>query len=739
MPDDQRPEGLGALLRAWRERALLTQEQLAQRAGVDARTIRRLERDVVQRPRNASILQLATALGLNEQERAIFTAAAQGTPAPLTAPRQLPAEPRYFTGRDLELAVLDASTTQICVLTGAGGIGKTWLALHWAHQRLDRFPDGQLFADLRGFSPDSRPLAATSVLRGFLGALGVPSEQLPADVHAQAALYRSLVAGRRMLVVLDNAADTDQVVPLLPGSASCGVLVTSRSRLSGLLIAYGARPLALRMISDAEARELLVIRLGAERLAEDPEAVAELLTRCGGLPLALSIVAGRPGLSLTALVAELRETGLSGFAEGDRATSLPAVLSWSYDRLTEAQAHALALLSLAPGTDLAPYGAANLLGSTTAETTTLLRELEHASLVERDEQGRYRMHDLIRQHAAERAKAELRADERDAALMRLADFYVRTAHEADWLLDPHMPRPLAPPASKSRPYPLADEEAAMEWLDAEYANLLDSQQDAAERGWHEHVWHLAFALGTFQARRGLLHDRLDAWLTGLEAAAHLPLDAGVAAHRYLGRAYGDLGLLEEATEQLHRGVTLAEQAGDLRQQAQTLGRLAHTWERRGDHGKAMHYAGRALDLFRRLDLPVWEAAALNAVGWHAAHLGDHGEARRHCAAALELYQRHHDPAGEAATLDSLGWIDHHTGRHHDAISHYQRALELRRQLGDHYEAAESLDGLGYPHAALGQHAEARAAWCEAEALYRSQHRIAQADRLRRELQLLTEC
>jgi DNA-binding SARP family transcriptional activator len=252
-------------------------------------------------------------------------------------PRQLPAPPRGFTGRTRELTALNAAADtdndamMISVIAGALGVGKTWLALHWAHRNIERFPDGQLFVDLRGFSPDNRPMLPKVAMRGFFDAFGVDPDQLPVDPHAQAARYRSLVANKRMLIVLDNASDTTQVAALLPGTPTCMVLVTSRRHLSGLIAEHGAGHLSLDALSDAEARALLVTRLGAERVAAEPAAINDLVACCGRIPLALSIIAGRahthPHLPLATLTAELRDAGLDTFEEEDRATILPTVLS----------------------------------------------------------------------------------------------------------------------------------------------------------------------------------------------------------------------------------------------------------------------------------------------------------------------------------------------------------------------------------------------------------------------------
>ncbi|MBB5953872.1 DNA-binding SARP family transcriptional activator/tetratricopeptide (TPR) repeat protein [Saccharothrix tamanrassetensis] len=669
---------------------------------------------------------------------------------PVAVPRQLPAAPQHFTGRDRELAALttaldDAAagrTVVISAIAGTGGIGKTWLALHWAHRHADRFPDGQLFVDLRGFSPDSAPMDPAVVVRGFLHALGVEPARLPVDAHAQTALFRSLVADKRVLIVADNAADAGQVGPLLPGGASCTVLVTSRSRLAGLTAGHGAHHVPLDVLSDDEARALLSARLGAGRVRAEPAAVAELIRLCGGFPLALGIVAARAHTRLdqpmATLAEELRDLGLGALDDDDPTASLPAVLSWSYRALPPDQATAFALLGMATGPDIDLPAVAGLTGLSPRETMTVLRGLEQASLLTRDNRGRYHMHDLIRSYATTTARRELTEQAREAGLRRLLDFYTHTAYAAARLLHPDRPPiRLDPPVPGVRPHPLPDVPAAMAWFDAEYPNLLAAQHTATTHHWHHAVWQLAWTLGTFYQRRGHLYDQLAGWRTGLAAAAHLPDPATrVVAHRHLGLAYTNLRRHEEAIGHLREAIALAEHHQDLLQQAETHRVLAGAFELSGDDRKALDHSIRALDLFRALARPVGEADALNDVGWYAARMGEYETAREHCEAALALYHRHQDPAGEAASLDSLGYIAHHTGHHAEAIRHYQQALALYRRHDNTYFAADALADLGHPHAALGRPEEARAVWREALELYRAQGRDADVERVQRQLDAL---
>ncbi|RKT55835.1 AfsR/SARP family transcriptional regulator [Saccharothrix australiensis] len=664
-------------------------------------------------------------------------------------PRQLPAAPPWFTGRADELAALtaalgtaptgDAGTVPITAIGGAGGIGKTALALHWAHRNAHRFPDGHLFVDLHGFSPTHRPVPPDDALRGFLAALGVAPDRVPDDPAAKAALYRSLVAGKRVLVVLDNAAGVDQVEPLLPGSPTCAVLVTGRHRLAALIDRYAARHLRLDVLTRAEAHALLAARVGAARVAAEPDAAAELVDRCGRHPLALSITARhastRPGAPLAEPAAELRLLGLHLLDHDDPTASLPTVLSWSLRRLTPEQRRVFALLGIAPGPDTGLPAAIALTGLPPARAHRALTTLEDASLIDRHAGGRHTMHDLIRDYATTLAD-DLDPAARVAALRRAVDFYLHTAHAAQQLLDPHTePLALDPPAPGVHPQRLPDAPAALAWLDSEYPHLSAAQHTAFTHRWHRQVWQLARTLSTFHARRGHRPDEQALWEAALDAATHLPDPATrIHAHRSLGRAHIRRGRPAEAIGHLDRSLALARAHDARADQALTHRVLAEARSRGGDNRRALHHARRALDICRALGDPVGQAAAHADAGWVAALLGDHGTAREHCRSALALNRDHRDdPEVEAHVLDTLGYVDHHTGRHAQAVDHYRQALTLYRPLGSTYYAADTLDRLGHPHLALGRRHEARAVWRQALELYRRQGREADADRVLRQL------
>jgi DNA-binding SARP family transcriptional activator/Tfp pilus assembly protein PilF len=672
--------------------------------------------------------------------------------APAVLPRQLPAAPSGFIGRTDELAQLDKAlsaqtapggTMVISAIGGAGGIGKTWLALHWAHQHVDRFPDGQLHVDLRGYDPTGDPTPPATALRGLLSALGVDPTEQPAEWDAQVGLYRSLVVDRRILLMLDNARDTTQVIPLLPGSPTCTVLVTSRHRLAGLATAHDARVLGLDVLSPDEAHTLLTGQLGEQRVSAEPDAVAELLTWCAGLPLALRIVAARATaeahLPLAAVAEELHDhtSRLDALDTGDLATNLRVTLSWSHHALSADAATVFELLGLAQGPDISLTAVASLTALTIERARLVLRELVNGSLLQQHEWGRYRMHDLVRLYAAEQARLGPAGTE---ALRRLVSFYLHTAYAGEQLLHPQMtPIPIEPPLPGCQPHPLADEAAALAWFTAEHVNLLASHRLAAEQGWHALVWPLTYALNTFHWRQACLPEGLAVARAGLAAAEHLadPTALGLA-HQHLGLACARIGLRDEAIDELWQAITFAERSGDLGLQARAHHVLAGAWEEHGDAERALEHAMHALRLFEKLDMPVREARARNAIGWYLALLGRYDQARVHCEAALAVFEQH-SQQGEAATLDSLGYIAQKTGQYTRALNRYRRALELRRELGNSYDQATTLEHLGETHHALGQHNQTGPAWRQALTLYEAQHRTTEADRVRRRLADLGGC
>ncbi len=404
------------------------------------------------------ILDADPALTLTGRAAPAASAAAPTWPPP----RQLPAAMADFTGRGAELAaltqVLDQTgvgglgTVVISAIGGTAGVGKTALALHFAHQVAGRFGDGQLHVNLRGYDPTGSPATSAAAIRGFLEGLGVPPERIPASPEAQAGLYRSLLSGKRMLIVLDNARDEQQVRPLLPASPASLVLVTSRNQLSGLAAADGARLISLDVLTHAEAVQLLTARLGAHRAVAEPAAVDRIASLCAGLPLALAVAAARaaarPGFPLSALAAELADSAvrLDALDAGDPVSSVRAVLSWSYQQLGDEPARMFRLLGIHPGPDITAPAAASLGGRGQPQARRLLRDLARAHLITEHVPGRYAFHDLLRAYAAEQAHSTDSESSRRQATGRVLDHYLHTAARGAFLLDPAMePVALDPP------------------------------------------------------------------------------------------------------------------------------------------------------------------------------------------------------------------------------------------------------------------------------------------------------
>ncbi|MGW6236136.1 AfsR/SARP family transcriptional regulator [Streptomyces sp. NPDC055094] len=666
-------------------------------------------------------------------------------------PRQLPATPAWFTGRQRELAELDKALGQagqpggavaVCAVSGSGGVGKTSLAVHWAHRNTDRFPDGQLYVDLRGFDPSGEPLAPAAVVRVFLDALGVGSGSIPVDQEALSGLYRSLVAERRMLIVLDNAADAAQVAAVLPGSAGCAVLVTSRRRLTGLAVTHGAYLLPLDVLTASESRDLLGRHLGEDRLAADPEAVTAVLEHCAGLPLAISVVgaraAARAGFPLAVFAEELQDQSarLDALDAGDLSANVRAVCLVSYRALTDGAAEVFRLLGAAPGPEIGPAAAGSLLGRSPAATRAALRELETVHLVQQSAPYRYRMHDLIRLYAAERAAVDQSEESRERALRRVLDFYLHTAYAGAKVLTPlqHHHLELEPPLDGVSPQTPADQTAVMSWFRAEHACLLAAQGFAGRQRWDILVWQLARVLDGFLWRQGRLHDHVALWRTGLAAAERLGEGTARAwAHRRLAHACARSGNHDDALHHADSALVAAEEAGDLSEQARIHDVTAWSWAQRGDDRQALTHVRHSLRLHRMGHDPLAQANALNAVGWYEARIGDYRGAMAHCEEALEIHRRHGFRDGEACTLDSLGFIAHAAARHDEALAYYRRARALFHDLGNLYEEANTLANLGDVHLALAQPDEARHDWRQAVSLYDAQHRTEDARRLQAKL------
>jgi len=768
------PAHPGEWLRQQRVAAGLTQEDLAERSGVSVRAIADLERGRTRKPYPSSVRALARALGLPDTAGAELVAryraervgqadaapgAAPGTAKPtVTVPRQLPTRVPHFAGRAGELALLDAvleaaasdratgaTGVVISAIGGTAGVGKTALALHWAHRVAHHFKDGQLYANLRGFDTRNEgPADPADVLRGFLDALGVHPERRPADTEGLAGLYRSVLAGRRMLVLLDNAADVAQVRPLLPASPDCLVIVTSRRELAALAAREGARLLQLDVLSEQEANELLVTRLGRERAAAEPWAVTELATLCARLPLALSVVVARaaaaPKLPLSSLAAELTELGgrLDALDVGDPAANVRTVLSLSYRHLPDKAARMFRLLGLHPGPDISAAAAASLAGMPVAAARGALRDLTRASLLTEVATGRYAFHDLLRAYAAEQGTP---AEEVAATTRRMLDHYLHAAHQAHRVLYPGRELigldALAPGVT---PETFGGKASALAWLEAEYQVLLKVTDVAARTGFDAHAWRLPVVLWTFHNVCGHWHDG-----TRLH---HLALDAARRCHDLSGQAHvlrglGSFAMSVGDTGEAYERLTAAQAAfttlGDTLGLARTDVIFSQTLEYQGRHAEALAVMGDALRLCEGAPadrhMMLVRASALNGSAWNSVQLGDLSEARAFCHKAIELCQAIGYSPGEAGTWDTLGVVLQRLGTHDEAVPCFLRAVTLDREMGNRYDLAMVLAHLGETYAATGDPRGAREAWDESLAILRVLHHPA-AGQVRRQLATL---
>ncbi|TDC11099.1 tetratricopeptide repeat protein [Streptomyces sp. 8K308] len=653
-------------------------------------------------------------------------------------PRQLPPDTETFIGREAELAALDALLpppeaaagravgTPVGVIAGTGGVGKTALAVRWAHRSRDHFPDGQLYVNLLGFGPTQLARPPAEAVRLFLDALDVAPQRIPASVDAQVGLYRSLLADRRMLVLLDNALDSDQVRPLLPNSSGCVVLVTSRVELTGLAAAEGARTLPLGLLADADARELLVRRLGQARVSAEADAVDDLVARCAGLPLALAIVAARagarPGLPLDALTSgpgdgsgagAWEDAGSPGaldiFDGGDSGASVRTVFSWSYQALSEGAARLFRLLGLTESPDISVAGAASLAGIAPRAAHQSLSELARAHLAWERSPGRYGCHDLLWAYAAELTHELDDADERRAALHRLLDYYLHSANLGDQQLDPYhrVPIELPSPRPGVTVPPLTTTGPAVRWFLNEHQSLLIAIRQAARAGFDTHAWQLACASRGFLSQHGYSQAQAAMHRIALDAARRLG-DPRAVAHAEIGLVQALIRLGEEdgCEERLEAAHRLFGAADDPVGQAVTHIYRSLLSERDGDYAAGIHHNEQALALYRRAEHRGGEGRAMNNVGWFQAQLGKYREALDICQAALAIHRELGDGPGESATLDSLGYIHHRLGHHQQAVDHYQRSLG-RRGDWEPALAGRTLGRLGAAQLSTGRLAEGR--------------------------------
>jgi len=685
---------------------------------------------------------LVKLLGASAAEQAALAAARdqaeeQRRPTPVTGgpvPRELPADVYGFIGRDGQLTELDgllrasggSPAVVVALLCGTAGVGKTALAVHWGHRVADRFPDGQLYLDLRGYDP-ARPLSPATALATLLRGLGVDGTELPQDVTGRAARYRTLVAGRRMLVILDNAHRADQVRPLLPGTPSCLVVVTSRDNLSGLVARDGARRVDLDVLSEADAVALLRTLVGP-RVDAEPDAATALVRCCARLPLALRLAAelagARPDTPLAALVDDLadqrRRLDLLDTG-GDPRTAVRAVFSWSYRHLSPDAARAFALMGLHPGGTFDAHAVAALAGTSPAQARRLVTELAGAHLVEA-RRDRYAMHDLLRAYARDRAAADVSTVEAEEARTRLFDYLRDTAAATVDVLFPY---------EKQTP-PTESPASTVDWLDAELPNLVEVAVHSPAHcvdlsrilfRYLETRGHYQTALAVHgkaveaSVRRadvltnlGLTEERLgrsDAALEHLGRALELAVADGDRAAE--ARALGSLGAVHagrgryaESHEHLTRALAICRGTGDRHGEGALLGNLGLLHDRLGRFEEAVDYQRQAVQVLRQTGDRRLEGYALGNLGAVYGSLGRYAEALDHLHHALEHCRAVDDTAGVGYMLGDLGAVYRRACRYDEALEHLARALATSREIGNRSMETDTLNSLGETLHAMGE-------------------------------------
>ena len=643
-------------------------------------------------------------------------------------PAQLPAELPTFVGREDTVRRLDAivagATSPAVVITGTAGIGKTSLALHWAHRVRDWFPDGQLYVNLHGFDSRGPMVQSDDALRALLDGLGVAPQRIPTTLESRASLYRTMLAGRRMLILLDNAGDAEQVRLLLPGAPGCLVVVTSRDQLAGLAVADGALPVLLDVLSPAEAEELLARRISASRVRAEPRAVAGIISSCARLPLALAVTAARaavrPGFRLADIAAELHDPDARWSALGgtDPATDVRAVLSWSYRKLSLDAAQLFRLLGLHP----APAGRVAALTALAARpqrrTRALLAELCAANLVTESPPGWFGCHDLLRDYARDLAEQIDSEADRRAAALRAFDHYLHTALDADLVLRPDTYLVPAGRPACTGGEPIPDEDSAMAWFATERDALRGVLTAMVAAGLDRHAWWLAWSIMTYLERRWDKKDWV-AWQKIALAAARRLGEPELEAHSHaaIGFAYSELDLPYQARTHLTAGLKLFHEAGDLTAAALAHINLGVAARQLGRNDEALAEYQEALTVYRLIGSQQGEARALNNIGWCYLTMGDHEQAQEYCRRAIDMHEAAGNVMGAAHAWDSLGMAYAGQGRHREALAGYGRALAFFRQMRSIAYEAIIRHHIGDAEQAIGDGPAARDSWRQALALF----------------------
>jgi DNA-binding SARP family transcriptional activator len=708
---------------AWLMITLAGTGQQAAALSVYDRLRRRLDEQLGVRPgealmeAHARVLRQDVPVGLGSARLASRPEAASA--------RQLPHGPGAFVGREREQRALRALAEQsvdaasVCLLDGVAGVGKTALAIHAGRRLAELFPDGQLYADLGGFGPHREPTPPGEALTGFLRALGVGPLAIPAALDEQAALYRSLLAGKRMLIVLDNAADADQVRPLLPGEPGALVLVTSRRRLSGLTARDGAVRLTLGPLAAPEAMLLLDQVLGHDRVRAEPQAAADISARCGLLPLALRIAADRAARYISMPLADLADQLAAEHARldvldaGEDATALRAVFSWSYTALPPEAARMFRLLGLHTGPDISVPAAAALIAADEPETGRLLELLAGTHLIEESASVRYRLHDLLRVYAAELSRRDESGEDRGSALRRMLMWYLRTADHADGLLVPGRRRPPSGPAPPGcEPLVHASYEQALAWCESEQANLIAAVRLAAETGHDDIAWRSLVAMRGLRALQGSRVEWLACAGIGVTAARRAGDLVGQAwALDFLGHACSALGRFEEALDCYQRARSIRHETGD------RWGESASSTNNLGCAYLDLRRFEEALDCFQQVLTASrgagnrhTEVLALGNLGVAYSKLSRFSEALASFSRTVDIARETGYRQAEGNALSNIGDTYRAMRRPGMARQYYRQALAVCRQAGDRRLEAETLCDLGDLSAGAGHIDAARQSW-----------------------------
>ncbi|MEV6847125.1 tetratricopeptide repeat protein [Actinoplanes sp. NPDC051411] len=628
----------------------------------------------------------------------------------------LPGDVADFTGREAEVAQLLAmlpatagTAVVVSAIDGMAGIGKTALAVHAAHRLTDRYPDAQLFLDLHAHTVGRGPVDPHSALDTLLRALGVESRDIPDGLDDRAARWRAELAQRRALIVLDNAANAAQVRPLMPGSANCLALITSRRRLTDL---DGARTIPLDVLPPADAASLFAQVVGDDRGATGAPETAVVVRLCGFLPLAIRIAAARlrsrPVWTARDLADRLRgeHRRLAELSTGDR--SVAGAFLLSYQQLSPARQSLFRRLGLHPGADVDAHAAAALAGIDPDDAERHLEYLVDVHLLDQTRAGRYRPHDLLRHFAADLARREEPEADRRQSVTRLLDYYLHGAHVACGQLDRRGQRvtialtdPPRQPATRSS---FAD---ALAWCDAERANLISATHHAAEHGWPTHAWQLPVLLWEYFRVRGSYRESLALHEVALTAAtdlgdhqawAEIQRDCGITSER--------LGRYAEAADRHRQALARYRQIGDERGAGATLANLGVVQERLGRYHDAIDHYQQSLVLRRKVGDEWGEGSTLSSLGLVYERLGKFSPALDHHQQALALRRKTGDKRGEGATLTCIGMVYERLGRYEEALDHHQQALVLMRAGADTQGEGAALGNLGNVYRNLGRYREA---------------------------------